>query len=317
MIPHFNWQEMVIEPWTVNASIYGWILAMGILCGTACGWIGNYLLLRRMALVGDAISHSILPGLVLAFIISGSRNVGVMFAGALAAGMVTVGLIELIHRTTRVKPDAAICISFTTLFAAGVVMTSMIDQGGVHIDAECVLYGEIAYVPLEPPVQWLGMALGPAPVLRMACVAVGVLVLITLFYKELLVSSFDPGLTRSMGFSTNLLHYGLMAVLSIVVVSAFEAVGAVLVVALLIIPSMTASQLTPSLPVRHLLVVMHSVLSSLLGLHLAIWMNCSIAAAMILAGAGLFLLAWLGSWILQKRALRRSIREGPLQHSPA
>ncbi len=115
-----------------------------------------------------------------------------MFAGALAAGLITVGLIEFIHKKSRVKPDAAICIAFTTLFALGVVMTSLIDKGGLHIDAECILYGEIAFVPLEPSVEWFGVALGPQPVLLMAGVALAVVGLIVVFYKELLVSSFDP-----------------------------------------------------------------------------------------------------------------------------
>ena len=294
-IPPFDFHRVFIEPWAASGALHGWILAMGFLVGTACSLVGNYLLLRRMALVGDAISHSVLPGLVIAFLLAHSRNIAVMFAGALAAGLVTVFLIEFIHKKTRVKPDAAICIAFTSLFAIGVVLTSMIDKGGLHIDAECILYGEIAFVPLEPPVELFGHAFGPQPVLQMAGVTVGVIALLVLFYKELLVSSFDPGLTTSLGFNATALHYGLMAVLSIVVVSAFEAVGAVMVVAMLIIPGMTAAQLSSCLPTRHWLVAGHSALSGLLGLHPSVWLNCSMARAMVVAGAGLFVLAWLFS----------------------
>ncbi len=295
LIPPFDFQRVFVEPWAEGGALHGWILAMAVLVGMACGLVGNYLLLRRMALIGDAISHSVLPGLVLAFMLAHSRHIGVMFAGALAAGLVTVFLIEFIHKKSRVKPDAAICITFTTLFAIGVVLTSLIDKGGLHIDAECILYGEIAFVPLEPPVKILGRALGPQPVLQMLGVTAGVVVLIVLFYKELLASSFDPGLTASLGFNVTAMHYGLMAALSIVVVSAFEAVGAIMVVAMLIIPGMTAAQLSDHLATRHWLVGVHSILSGLLGLHLSVWLNCSMAGAMVLTGAGFFVLAWLFS----------------------
>ncbi len=315
-IPPFDFQRVMIEPWAESGALYGWILAMGILVGVSCGLVGNYLLLRRMALVGDAISHSVLPGLVVAFMLTHSRNIPAMFAGALVAGLITVGLIEFIHKKSRVKPDAAICIAFTTLFALGVVMTSLIDKGGLHIDAECILYGEIAFVPLEPPVEWFGIAIGPQPVLLMAGVALAVVGLSVVFYKELLVSSFDPGLTTSLGFNAAALHYGLMAVLSVVVVSAFEAVGAVMVVAMLIIPGMTAAQLSSRLPVRHGLVVVHSGISSLAGLHLSVWLNCSTAGAMVVMGALLFVLAWLFSpsdglvWRWRRRGSDGSGEEG-------
>lgn len=308
-IPPFNFHDVFIEPWTSGFSLYAWILAMGVLVGTACGLVGNYLLLRRMALVGDAISHSVLPGLVVAFLIAHSRNIPVMFAGALAAGLVTVFLIEFIHKKTRVKTDAAICVSFTSLFAIGVVLTNMIDKGGLHIDAECILYGEIALVPLAPVTTLFGHALGPQPVIQMLGVTIGVILLIVVFYKELLVSSFDSALTTSLGFNATALHYGLMAVLSIVVVSAFEAVGAVMVVAMLIIPGMTAAQISSRLPIRHWLVAVHSLLSSLLGLHLSIWLNCSMAGAMVVSGAGLFVIAWVFTSrnFLTRRWLHRQI----------
>src|SRR5690606_24931343 len=110
--------------------------------------VGNYLILRRMALIGDAVSHSVLPGLVIAFLVSSSRGTGPMFVGALAAGAVTTIIIEAIHRRTRVKQDAAIGIAFSTLFAIGVLLTVVYAQQ-IDLDADCVLYGEIAFVPLE------------------------------------------------------------------------------------------------------------------------------------------------------------------------
>ena len=292
-VPPFEWQRVMVQPWTEDFNVSFWIVVMGFLVAAACGVVGTYLLLRRMALVGDAISHSILFGLVVAFMIFRSGGTMVMFVAAVATGLLTVGIIEFIHRQSRVKTDAAICIAFTTLFAAGVVLLSVAEmQGPVHLDAECVLYGEIAFVPLDPVVEVFGLVLGPAPVVRMVGVLVGLLVLATIFYKELLVTSFDPALARSLGIRAGVWHYGLMAVLSIVIVSVFEAVGAILAVAMLVVPPMFAAQLSDRLPVRFALVFLHAALSSLLGYQLSVWLNCSPAGAMVVVGAMLFLLAW-------------------------
>ena len=148
-IPAFDWTRVMVEPWTVNLPITLWIALMGFLITAACGLIGNYLILRRMALVGDAISHSVLPGLAIAFLFSQSLKTVPMFIGALVAGIVTTVLIELIHKKTRVKQDAAIGITFSSLFAIGVIIISFGQTDAVHLDAECVLYGEIAFVGFE------------------------------------------------------------------------------------------------------------------------------------------------------------------------
>jgi ABC-type Mn2+/Zn2+ transport systems, permease components len=292
-VPAFEWQRVMVQPWTEDFMVSFWIVVMGFFVAATCGLVGTYLLLRRMALVGDAISHSILFGLVVAFMIFRSGGTTVMFVAAVATGLLTVGIIEFIHRQSRVKTDAAICIAFTTLFAAGVVLLSLAEmKGPVHLDAECVLYGEIAFVPLDPAVEIFGLTLGPAPVVRIAGVLVGLLVLVAVFYKELLVTSFDPALARSLGLRTGIWHYGLMAVLSIVIVSVFEAVGAILAVAMLVVPPMFAAQLSDRLPVRFVLVFLHAALSSLLGYQVSVWLNCSPAGAMVVVGALLFLLAW-------------------------
>jgi len=304
LIPTFDWQQHVIAPWSIDSSFSMWIVLMGFLVTCACGLVGIYLLLRRMALVGDAISHSVLPGLVFAFLVFRHAGTLVMFLGAITAGMVTVFIIEFIHRQSRVKPDAAICIAFTLLFAIGVAMMSNLEtQGSFHIDAECVLYGEIAFVALEPPLLVGDAEIGPPSVIRMGAVLLGVLLAITVFYKELLVTSFDAGLAKSLGMRTSVWHYGLMAVLSIVVVAAFEAVGAILAVAMLIVPPMFAAQLSDRMLTRMALVVVHSALSSLIGYHLSLWLACSTAGAMTVVASSLFVLAWISTSI--KRSLIR------------
>lgn len=294
LIPAFDLQRVLVQPWTEYLSLYGWIALMGFLSAAACGLVGNYLILRRMALIGDAVSHSILPGLVIAYLLSGTRGSAAMFAGALGAGVATTVIIESIHRRTRVKQDAAIGIAFSFLFAIGVILMSVYARQ-VDLDADCVLYGEISFVPLEPMVTWAGVTLGPESVVRMGVVLLVIALLVLAFYKELLVTSFDAGLAKSLGINPTVFHYGLMAVLSIVVVSAFEAVGAILVIAMLILPGATGSLLTHRLTRLHVLAVMHAAASAWLGVTLGVWLECSIAGAMVVAGSALFVLAWVFS----------------------
>ncbi|MFM8468813.1 MAG: metal ABC transporter permease [Limisphaerales bacterium] len=294
LIPPFDFHRVFVEPWAQAGGGFAWIALMGFFVATACGLVGNFLILRRMALVGDAISHSVLPGIAIAFLLAKSRSSLAMFVGALAAGVVTTVIIETIHRKTRVKQDAAIGIAFTSLFALGVILISLF-ASKVDLDQECVLYGEIAFVPLEEVVRVGGVTLGPVSVVRMAVVTLVLAVLVVAFYKELLVSSFDPALAVSLGINSTIVHYALMAALSVVVVSAFEAVGAILVVAMLILPGATATLLSQRLPVMLALTVLHAALSSVLGLHLGVWLNCSLAAAMVVAATSLFVLAWIFS----------------------
>ena len=302
LIPAFDWERVVVAPWTSDFPVTIWIVLMGIFVTAACGLVGNFLLLRRMALIGDAISHSILFGIVVVFLLFKAVSTPIMFAGAVGAGLLTAGIIEFIHRQTRVKPDAAVCIAFTTLFAAGVVMLSMAElRGPVHIDAECVLFGEIAFVPLEEPVKLAGLSLGPPSVLRMGMVLLAILALIILFYKELLITSFDPGLAQALGMRMAAWHYGLMAALSIVIVSAFEAVGAILAIAMLIVPPMFAAHLSQNLPARLVWTGIHAILAAVLGYHLSVWLDCSTAGAMVVASALLFVVVW--GWDLLCRAL--------------
>lgn len=286
LIPPFDFHRIIVDPWTTSLGTYGWMVLMAFLVTATCGLIGNYLILRRMALVGDAISHSVLPGLAVAYLLTNELTLPVMMIGALGAGLLTTVLIEFIHTRSRIKSDAAIGITFCTLFAIGVVLINVF-ASRVHLDAECVLYGELSYLT-----RGAG-ELAPRPVLIMGGVGIAVVVLIVAFYKELLVSSFDAMLAASLGLAPKFIHLALMAVLSIVIVSAFESVGAILVIATLILPGATSQLLSSRLPVCLWLSVAHAALSAVLGLHLGIWLDCSIAAAVVVAGTGLFMLAWV------------------------
>jgi manganese/zinc/iron transport system permease protein len=285
LLPPFDAHRFFVAPWTTDIATYGWMTLMAFLVTAACGLVGNYLILRRMALVGDAISHSVLPGLAVAFLISGKLTLPAMLAGALGAGLLTTFLIEFLHTRSRIKADAAIGITFCSLFALGVVLINVF-ASKVHLDAECVLYGELSNLALAE--YSLGM---PAPVLVMGGVAAAVAVLIVLFYKELLITSFDALLAGSQGFAPGKMHLALMAVLSIVIVAAFESVGAILV----ILPGATAQLLSTRLPICLALSVLHAALSAIGGLHLSLILGCPMAAAVVVAGTVLFGFAWMAS----------------------
>ncbi len=335
LIPKFDYELVVTGPWTTDFDMYGWMMLMGFLVTLSCGLAGNFLIWRRMALVGDAISHSILPGLVIAFLAlaavvphdaDGEHSAEfmmrwrtpAMFVGAVAAALVTVVIIEVIHKWTRVKQDAAIGISFTSLFAIGVLLINRF-ASNIHLDQECVLYGELEYVPLEPMLSLGGTNIGPLPLVRMALVTVIVIVLLLLFYKELLVTSFDPNLAYSIGVNPSVVHYGLMMTLAVVIVSAFESVGAILVIGMLILPGATAALISQRLEVCLWLTVLHAALSAVLGIHLSLWLNSNSAAAMVIVGTALFVMAWafhgLQKFVLLRRAVR-SDADGPQDSIP-
>lgn len=293
-IASLDLSAFLLQPWQDDPAGYGWIVLMAFLVTLSCGLIGNYLVLRRMSLVGDAISHSVLPGIAVAFLVSHSRDPWIMSIGAIAAGVLTTFLIENIHGRSRIKQDAAIGITFTTLFAIGVIIITVF-AGKVDLDQECVLYGEITFIPFFDYVSLFGRPIAPQPVFVMALVTLITAGLIMLFYKVLLVSSFDSGLAGSLGFNQRMVHYGMMCVLSVVVVSAFESVGAILVIAMLILPGVTAYLITYRFPIMLVLTVVHALLSAFIGLHLGIWLECSMAGSIVVAGSLLFVLAWIFS----------------------
>ena len=264
---------------------------MGFLVAGTCGLVGCFVILRRMALVGDAISHSILPGITLAFLLTNSRDTLPMMLGAVAAGVVTVALIEAIRYTSRIKPDAAIGIVFSSLFAVGVILISVFADE-VDLDAECVLYGELGFIPLQDIAYFGGIVIGPEPVVRMAIITLIAIVLLFAFFKEMMVTSFDSGLAASLGINTTRYQYGLTLFLSIVIVSSFESVGVVLVIAMIIFPGATALMLTDRLPIALALSTVISGAYSLLGFHLATWLNASIAGGMTVIAGIVFGIVW-------------------------
>lgn len=270
-----------------------WILLTGILTAASCGLLGSFLVLRRMSMLGDAISHAVLPGIAIAFLLSGSRHPIPMLLGAGALGLLAAFCTETLHRIGRLQQDASIGVTFTWLFAVGVILISMY-AGQVDLDQECVLYGEIAYVPWD---LWLvdGQSWGPRAVWILGIVFVINLLFVGSCYKELKLTTFDPDLATSLGISPRLFHYLLMTAVSLTTVASFESVGAILVVAMLIAPAAAAYLLTDRLAVMLPLAMGLGAVAAVGGYGLATALDASIAGAMATIAGALFALAFLFS----------------------
>ncbi len=240
-------------------------------------------------MLGDAISHAVLPGIVIAFMLSGERQSLILLVGAALSGLFASFLIELLHRKARLQEDASIGVSFTWLFAIGVLLISAFtDQ--VDLDQECVLYGEIAYVPLDM-VYWGGSAWLPRPLLVAAGLLLLVLAYITFGFKGLKLMSFNADYAQSLGVRTQVWHFSFMAMVSLTTVLAFEVVGAILIVALLVVPAATAFLWTRALVPMLMLAVALGIIASFGGYGLATAINGSIAGAMVSFAGVLFLIS--------------------------
>lgn len=257
----------------------------------ACAIPGVFLVLRKMALISDAISHSILPGIVIGFFITEDLNSPLLILLAALTGVITVVLVEAIQKTGLVKEDTAIGLVFPALFSIGVILIAK-NANDVHLDVDAVLLGELAFAPFDR-LLISGMDVGPKSLWVMGAILIVTLVLLYLFFKELKVSTFDAGLSSALGISPIIMHYGLMSVSSVTVVGAFDAVGAILVVALMIAPAATAYLLTSDLKKMMLLSVIFGVFSAILGYWVAHWLDASISGSMTSVLGLVFLVVYL------------------------
>lgn len=234
---------------TTLAGIDGydlWVFAASALAACSCALLGNFLLLRKMSMMGDAISHAVLPGLAAAFLITGSRDTTTMLAGAAIVGVMTALLTEWIHKLGKVEQSASMGVVFTTLFAIGLIMIVRAADH-VDLDASCVLYGQVEAIPMTTPPDATGWEAIPPAVLTLGVMFLVNLLATGLFFKELKISSFDPALATTLGINATVMHYLLMTLVAATTVAAFEAVGSILVIAMLIVPAATARLLTDRL----------------------------------------------------------------------
>jgi manganese/zinc/iron transport system permease protein len=267
-------------------STYLEIQLIAVIVGVACALPGVFLVLRRMAMMSDAISHTVLLGIVLGFFAIGSLESPLLVLAAAAVGVLTVSLVELLIRTRLVRQDAAIGLVFPALFSVAVILISRFARG-VHLDVDAVLLGELAFAPLDR-VLVAGLDL-PRSLVVMGVILLLNVTFIALFYKELKLTTFDAGLAVALGFSPVVVHYALMIMVSVTAVGAFDAVGSILVVALMITPPAAAYLLTDRLSRMLLYSAALAAAGAVGGFWLAVALDANVAGAMAAMLGVLFL----------------------------
>ncbi|HMB89899.1 MAG TPA: metal ABC transporter permease [Rhodothermales bacterium] len=285
------------------------IQLVAIVVAAACALPGVFLVLRQMAMMSDAISHAILPGIVVGFFLTQDLNSPLLILAAALTGVLTVALVEALNRTRLVKEDAAMGLVFPILFSIGVILIARF-AGDVHLDTDAVLLGELAFVPFDRLVIG-GYDVGPKALALMSVVGIANALFILAFYKELKLATFDSGLAAALGFLPAVLHYALMALVSVTAVAAFDAVGSILVVALMVGPPAAAHLLTDRLARMIGLSVLIGVASAVGGYWMAHSLDASIAGSMatmvgVLFGAAFLLAPHRGVVaVLRRRARQR------------
>ncbi|AXI24482.1 ABC 3 transport family [Cardinium endosymbiont of Sogatella furcifera] len=269
-----------------------WTIIIAALASINCALVGTYLVLRKIAMMGDAIAHSTLPGIVLALLITGSKNSPILIAGAGITGVLVTFLIAFLEKKINIQADAAIGINFTFLFALGVILISFFSRK-IDLDPECSLYGELATVPLDVWRTASGINLGPKAFYILLTVLVINLSFLVMGYKQLFVSTFDPQFAQSIGVHTTRWHYGLMGITSLTTVAAFEVSGAILVVALLTVPAVSSYLVTKCLKRLLAYNLLFAIITSISGYYISFWLNSSMAATMVTIAGLLCLVAFV------------------------
>lgn len=297
-----TWQERLWLPFQSHLLQ----LSCSVTVGGVLGLLGCFVVLRRMALIGDAVSHAVLPGVVIAFLLVSTGIVG-LFLGALAAGIATAIAIDLVTRFSRAKEDAAIGIVFTAMFAVGIILISRL-PAGTHFDLRCFLFGDPLAVQMEDMIS-------------IAIVTPLVVAVVVLLFHPLKLLSFDPTLARTMGFNTTALHYTLMILLSATIVAALRSVGVIMAVAMLITPAAVAYQLTNRLWVMLVVSTVAGALSAGVGMFLAFQFNNPPGPMMVVVATVLFLLAMalapergvVITWLRRRRTRAHIVEEDVLK----
>ena len=277
-------------------------ILIGVLAGIVCALPGNFLILRREALIGDAISHVVLPGIVAAFLVTGTVAAVPMLLGAAGAAILAVILIEAVKRLGRIEPGAAMGVVFTTLFAAGVLLLEQSDTSEVHLDVQHALMGNLESLIWFRATGWdslldpAALATLPAELGRLAVLCALVVLLTVVFWRWLKIATFDEGFARTLGIPTAALGFGLVVTAAVAAVAAFDAVGSIIVIAMFICPPAAARLMTNRLEAQVAWSAGFAALSAVLGYVLAgygpIWLggqDAVSAAGMIAVVSGVIL----------------------------
>lgn len=274
-----------------------WIVLTGFLVASSTGMLGNLLLLRKMSMMGDALSHAVLPGIVIAYLISGSRASFPLLMGAIIMGLLTTFFIHFFSNKGKIQGDAAMGTVFTFLFAIGIILVTKY-AGQADIDADCVLHGELAFVPLQKS-SYLGIT-APDAVWTLLLLFTLVQLVFWVGYKGWLLTSFNPEYAASIGIKTAIWHYSLMAATSVATVVSFESVGAILVIAFLVVPSATAFLMTNDLKRMVVVIIIQGFLNSLGGYIVSNALNASISGSI----AVISFIGFSIVFIVKKRGLK-------------
>jgi manganese/zinc/iron transport system permease protein len=274
------------------------IIITACLVAVSSSIIGCFLILRKMAMVGDAISHSVLPGIVIAFILGGKLGSWYLLVGAAVFGIITTFLIEFFNKKGGMQHDATIGVVFTSLFAFGIILVTVYARD-VDIDQDCVLYGELDHVAFEEGITLFGQII-PYTIVRLSVMLVGVITLVVIGYRGLFLTTFDPAYAATLGISVMAWHYMLMASVSLSTVLSFGSVGAILVVAFLITPPATAYLLTDKLKPMIFLSVGFGITGSVIGYYFATAIDGATSAAIASVLGAQFILVFVGKMVERK-----------------
>ncbi|WP_213683634.1 metal ABC transporter permease [Roseicyclus sp.] len=283
-------------------------MLIGVLAAIACALPGNFLILRRQALIGDAISHVVLPGIVVAFLVTGTVATMPMLIGAGGAALVAVVLIEAIRRLGRIEPGAAMGVVFTALFAGGVLLLEQSDTSRVHLDVDHALMGNLETLIWLRASGWasvidpVALAHLPPELPRIAIVAALMAALTVIFWRPLKLATFDEGFARAIGLPVSAIGLALVIAAAVAAVAAFDAVGSIIVIAMFICPPATARLMTDRLATQVWLSLAVAAVSAILGYVLAgygpIWLgfDSSVSAAGMIATISGVMLAIACLW---------------------
>lgn len=249
-------------------------LITSVIVGVVSGVIGSFIILRGMSLMGDAISHAVLPGVAVSYMLGGSYMIGASIFGIMAAG-----LIGFVTQKSKLKNDTAIGIVFSSFFALGIILISFAESS---TDLYHILFGNV-------------LAVRPSDMYTTLAVAVAVILFVVLFYKELLVSSFDPVMAQAYGLKVQVIHYALMFFLTLVAVSSLQTVGTILVVAMLVTPAATAYLLTDKLSTMIVIASSLGAVSAVIGLFFSYSYNLASGATIVLTTVVFFIIAFIFS----------------------
>ena len=287
------------------------IYLVAIVVAIACALPGVFLVIRGTTMLSDAITHSVLLGIVLAFFITNDLNSPLLLIGATLVGLVVVWLIEALQNTKLMSSDAAIGIVFPLFFSIGIILITRY-AGDVHLDTDSVLMGEIAFTPFRRAFLF-GIDIGPAALVSMVIILLLNLGFITLFFKELKVTTFDPVFSAVIGISPAIIHYGLMGLVSLTAVGAYDAVGSILVVGFMVGPGLSAYLLTNDLKKMIGISVLFAIFNSIVGITAARYFDVSLAG-MIASVTGLttflvFLFSPLKGWIKKRSDYKKQQKD--------